>query len=308
MTPLRKALVDYLAVRRALGFRLDRPEKLLGQFLTYLESLGEDRVRTKTALDWATLPTNAHRSWLSYRLSVVRGFAGHLRGIDPATEVPPTELLPWRRCRATPYLYSEREVADLMSAAETFSTPHRVATYQTLIGLLAVTGMRVGEALGLNREDLDTTNGALTVYKGKSGKSRQLPLHPSTVRALRCYLSRDDRPPSAAHTQALLVSIAGTRLLYHNVQTAFHQLVELAHLKPRADRCRPRLHDLRHTFAVCTVLDGYCDGEDPGARLPLLATYLGHVDPGKTYWYLSAAPELLGLAGNRLQRYLGGDA
>jgi integrase len=293
-------------MRRALGYSLKRPEKLLAQFLTYLEDRGEARVRTETALAWARLPTGAHRSWGSYRLAAVRGFAAHLRAIDPATEVPPADLLPWHPRRATPYLYADEDIARVMAEAATLRTPHRVATYRTLIGLLAVTGMRVGEAIALDCGDFDARTGLLTVRKGKFGKSRELPVHPSTVDTLRDYLHRGDRPRSAASIPALLVSTAGTRLLYTNVQCTFHQLVCRAGLKPRSTSCRPRLHDLRHSFAVRTVLDGYHGDGDTGARLALLSTYLGHVDPGNTYWYLSAAPELLELAGGRLERYLGG--
>lgn len=306
MSPLREALVDYLAVRRALGYKLVRPEKLLAQFLTYLDGLGEKRLRTETALAWATLPTGGHRSWWSYRLSAVRGFAAHLRAIDPATEVPPADLLPWRPCRATPYLYSDEDITALIAAAATLRTPHRVATCRTLIGLLTVTGMRVGEAIGLDRDDFDSVGGLLIVRNGKFGKSRELPLHASAVNALRDYLRRRDRPRSAASTPAMLVSSAGTRLRYRNVQCTFHQLGCRAGLKPRSASCRPQLHSLRHSFAVRTVLDGYRDDGDTGSRLSLLSTYLGHVDPGKTYWYLSAAPELLELAGSRLERHLGG--
>lgn len=308
MSPLRQALADYLAVRRALGFKLVRAEKLLAQFLTYLEGLGEERLNTETALAWATLPTGIVRNWCAQRLSIVRGFAAHLRAIDPATEVPPANLLPGRLCRATPYLYSEEDVAALVAVARMLRTPHRVATYQTLIGLLAVTGMRVGEVIALDRGDFNAIDDLLIVRKGKFGKSRQLPLHPTAGTALRSYLCRSDRPASVASAPALLVSIAGTRLRYGNVQCTFHQLVRQAGLKPRSASCRPRLHDLRHSFAVHTVLDGYRGGGDPEARLPLLSTYLGHVDPGKTYWYLSAAPELLELAGDRLGRHLGGAA
>jgi len=308
MSQLRQALVDYLAVRRALGYKLERDEKLLAQFLTYLEDLGEEGLCTETALAWATLPKGAHRSWYSYRLSVIRGFAAHLSAINPATEVPPADLLPWRPCRATPYLYSEEDVAALIAATATLRTPHRAATYQTLIGLLVVTGMRVGEAIGLDHSDFDSINGLLIVRKTKFGKSRELPLHRSTVNALRHYLHRCDRPPSAVSTPALFVSNAGTRLVYRTVQWTFSKLVCQASLRPRSASCRPRLHNLRHSFAIHTVLDGYRDGGDPAARLLLLSNYLGHVDPGKTYWYLSAAPELLALAGSRLEQHLGGNS
>ncbi len=308
MNALRQALVDYLTMRRVLGYKLARAEKLLAQFLTYLEDRGENHLTTEAALAWATLPVGAHRSWISTRLSVVRRFAAHQRGIDPATEVPPADLLPGRTCRATPYLYSEEDLATLMTAATALRTSHRVATYRTLIALLAVTGMRVGEAIGLDRDDFDTISGLLTVRNGKFGKSRELPLHPSSVNALNHYLHRTDRPPWRRSTSALFVSTAGTRLLYTNVQNTFHRLVCCAGLTPRSASCRPRLHDIRHGFAIRTLLDAYRDGGDPGARLALLSTYLGHVDPGKTYWYLSAAPELLQLAGARLERHLGGGA
>jgi integrase len=168
--------------------------------------------------------------------------------------------------------------------------------------------MRVGEAIGLDRDDFDAIDGTLTIRNGKFGKSRKLPLHPSTVTALGEYLCRGDRPCRPSNTPALFISAAGTRLLYTNVQPTFHQLVRQAGLKPRSASCRPRLHDMRHGFAVSTILDSYRNGGDPGARLALLSTYLGHVDPGKTYWYLSASPELLQLAGGRLEHHLGGGA
>jgi integrase len=308
MIVLRQALDDYLRVRRALGYKLARSEKLLAQFLTFVEDRNEDHVTIDSAVAWASLPAGSHRSWMSTRLSIVRRFAIHLHGIEPANQVPPTDLLPGRNRRATPYLYSEADIAALISAAGTLRTAHRVATYRTLIGLLAVTGMRVGEAIGLDRTDLDVANGLLTIRNGKFGKSRELPLHPSTVAALCNYLDRDNRPHKAPNTPALLVSTIGTRLLYTNVQPTFHQLVRRAGLQPRSAMCRPRLHDLRHGFAVNTILDGYRGGGDPRARLALLSTYLGHVDPGKTYWYLSAAPELMILASERLERHLGGAA
>jgi integrase len=306
MSTLRKALADYLAVRRVLGYKLARTEKLLAQFLNYLEAHGESRLTIEAALAWATLPSGRDRGWMSKRLSVVRRFAVYLRGIDPATEVPPPDLLPGRTARATPYLYSEDDIAALMTAARALRTPHHVATCRTLIALLWVSGMRVGEAIGLDRDDFDASSGLLTVRNGKFGKSRSLPLHPTTVSALGNYLRRDDRP--SANTCALFVSTVGTRLHYACVQTIFHRLVHRARLTPRSAACRPRLHDLRHAFAVRTLLDAYREGGDPATRLTSLSTYLGHVDPGMTYWYLSAAPELLALAGERLERHLGGGA
>lgn len=308
MKPLPQALVEYLTVRRALGYKLKRAEQLLRQCVTYVEAHGETRLRLPTMLAWARLPGRDASGWAAYRLGMVRPFASYLHAIDPTNEVPASDVLPRRQMRATPYLYSDQDVQALIAAAATLRTSHRVATYQTLIGLLVVTGMRVGEALALNHDQLDVVEGVLTVRDTKFGKSRELPVHRSTVAALRAYLHREDRPRAARHTAAVLVSMAGTRLLYCNVHWTFHRLVHHAGLTPRSASCRPRIHDLRHRFAVRTLLDAYRSGADVQARVAVLSTYLGHVDPGQTYWYLSTAPELLHLAGDRLQCALGGDA
>jgi len=302
---LRQGLADYLALRRALGYRLARPEKLLGQFLGYLDDAGADTVTVAHALGWARLPAGGAVSWWAYRLSVVRGFATYLHTVNPATEVPPTDLLPSRRCRANPYLYSEHDIAALIGAAGSLRTPTRQATYQTLIGLLAVTGMRVGEAIGLDRGDIDLAGGLLVVRHAKFGKSRELVVHPSTVTALRGYLRRRDQIDPAPSTPAVFVSTAGTRLLYCNVASTWQRLVRQAGLIPCSASCRPRIHDLRHSFAVRAMLDAYAAGADGQKTLTLLSTYLGHVDPASTYWYLSAAPELLAVAGQRLEAHLG---
>lgn len=308
MNVLRQALADYLAVRRVLGYRLARAEKLLAQFLAFVEDRGEEHLTIETALAWATAPTGADPNWMSRRLSDVRRFAIHLRGIDPATQVPPADILPGRSRRATPYLYSTEEIATLMAVTTTLRGSHRKASYRTLIGLLAATGMRVGEAIGVNRDDFDAICGVLTIRNGKFGKSRELPLHPSTIAALGDYLRRADRPRQSPNVPALFLSPAGTRLLYTNVQNTFQRLVRRAGIKRRSAACRPRLHDLRHSFAVNTILDAYRVGDDPGARLAILSTYLGHINPVHTYWYLSASPELLMLAGDRLEHHLRGDA
>jgi len=278
MTPLRQALDDYLTMRRGLGYKLERAEKLLAQFLAYLDEVGADNVTVEHALAWARLPADSDPSWWSHRLSVVRGFAA--------------------------YLYTDAEIAALIAACTSLRFPLRVATYGTLIGLLAITGLRVGEAIRLDRGDLDLERGLLLVRDSKFGKSRELPLHATAVRALRTYLRRRQRLQPRPQAEALFVSLAGTRLRYSNVNWTFLRLVRRAGLKPRSATCRPRLHDLRHSFAVRTVLDAYRADSDVQARLPLLSTYLGHVDPAATYWYLSAAPELLALAGLRLERHL----
>ena len=244
-------------------------------------------------------------NWWAGRLTVVRRFAIYLHTLDPTTEMAPTDLLPLRSHRAVPYLYSDGDIVALMTAAEEIlRSPLRVLTYRTLIALLAVTGMRIGEAIRLNRHDLDFETGVLTVRLSKFGKSRELPLQTSTLDALHAYLAQRDQLLQRPTLPSLFISKAGTRLLYCNVHWTFLRLVRHVGLQPRSTACRPRLHDLCHSFAVRTVIDAYRAESDVGARLPLLSTYLGHVHPANTYWYLSAAPELLALAGKRLERSL----
>ncbi len=302
--PLRTELGDYLALRRALGYQLARPEKLLGQFLDHLQRSGQSRITVEAALDWARLPAGGTSNWWAYRLSAVRGFATYLHALDPVHEVPATELMPQRPLRASPYLYSELAIAALIDATSSLRTPLRRATFATLIGLLTVTGMRVGEAIALDRGDVDLAGGLLLVRNGKFGKSRELALHPSTVAALRRYQRLRCQVAPAIGTSALLVSAAGTLLIYCDVHHTFHRLVQLAGLTPRSGSCRPRIHDLRHSFTVTSMLDAYAAGQDGQARLTLLSTWLGHVHPGSTYWYLTASPELMAIAGQRLDAYL----
>lgn len=305
MSPLRDQLVDYLRIRRSLGYKLERAEKLLGQFLTYLEECGAETLTVAEALAWARLPGGSP-DWWAFRLSAVRGFAAYLHALDPAHEVPAADLLPRRPPRAVPYLYTDAEVEALIAATSGLRGRLRQATYRTLVGLLWVTGMRAGETIRLDRDDVDLARGVLTVRDSKFGKSRLLPLHRSTVTALRRYLRQRERHRAAEVSDAFFISPAGTRLLYCNLHATFRQLRSDAGLQARSARCRPRIHDLRHTFAVRTLLGWYRDGVDVQARLPLLSAYLGHAHPKDTYWYMSAAPELLTLAGERLERSLGG--
>lgn len=308
MSALRRDLDDYLVIRRALGFKLKRAGLLLGDFVAHLEANEADTITTDAALAWATLPPNGASNWGAQRLSVVRSFARHLHAIDPTHEVPPPGLLPGRSHRATPYLYADRDIAALMAAARGLRSPLRAATFETLVGLLAVTGLRIGEALRLDRDDVDLVDGVLGIRLSKFGKSREVPLHPSTVDALAAYTRERDRLCRRPVDRAFFVSTAGTRLLYCNAHLAWLDLVRRAGLQRRSATCRPRPHDLRHSFAVRTLLGWYPDGADVQARMPLLSTYLGHVHPGNTYWYLSAAPELLTLVVARLDATVGAPA
>jgi integrase/recombinase XerD len=210
MTGLEEHLVGYLAARRALGYKLARAEKLLAQFLRWLEDRGERTITIELALHWATLPPASDSNWHAYRLSVVRGFTAHLHALDPAHEVPPHDLRPQRPRRAVPYLYTDAEVLALMNAASVIATPHRAATLRMVIGLLAVTGMRVGEAIRLDLGDIDHDHAVLTIRDTKFGKSRELAVDQTTLLALQEYLDRRDRPVAAEPTAAVFTSATGT--------------------------------------------------------------------------------------------------
>ncbi len=299
MSALEQAVADYLAARRALGFKLQRHGRLLPQLVAYLQQAGASTLTTPLALAWAT-SREGHPDLWAVRLSVARGFARWLAALDPATEIPPADLLRRRRHRARPYLYTEAEIATLMTTTDMLRHPLRAATYRTLIGLLAVTGMRVGEAIGLDRHDLDWTAGCLIVREGKPGACRELPLHESTLDALAEYAHLRDRHWPHPKAPAFFVSTVGKRLLYENINWTFRRLLRQAGL-PAPGSPRPRIHDLRHGFAVNTVTDWYRAGVNVAARMPHLSAYLGHADPGGTYWYLTATPELLALAAARLE-------
>jgi integrase len=302
--PLRQALADYLALRRALGFKLDAVGRILGQFVDWLDEQDAPTPTIDHALTWANLPAGAAQSWRAIRLSAVRGFAIYLHSLDRAVPVPPTDLIRHGPDRATPYLYSPQQITDLLAAAGELRPPLRAATYQTLIGLLAVAGLRVGEAISLDTGDLDTGQELLTIRETKFGKTRQVPLHTSTIAAVNGYVGLRDRTRPSPICPALLVSITGTRLQHSTVGLTFGRLTRAAGITRRSAACRPRPHDLRHSFSVATVLDWYRNGTDVETMLPYLATYLGHGDPKHTYWYLSAAPELMALAAERLQTHL----
>lgn len=300
MTALRRALAAYLRTRRALGFKLKRDGELLPQFVAYLDERGASFVTTAAAIAWAAQPRDAAPAWWTKRLAVVRGFAKYLQTIEPRTELPSLDHLPHKRVRAAPYVYSAADITALLSATNTLRSALRATTYKTLLGLVAVTGMRVGEALALDERDVDRRRAVLVIRKTKFDKSREVPLHASTVEVLDRYRRDRDRLAPRRSSTSFFISTVGKRLIYNNVHETFLRLLYAAGLGQR--RPRPTIHDLRHTFAIQTVLDWYRDDVDVEARLPLLSTYLGHVGPSSTYWYLTAVPELLEVATVRLER------
>jgi integrase/recombinase XerD len=308
MSRVRGAVEDYLQMRRALGYKLESQGQLLFAFVAYLERAQAATVTIELAVAWATDPAGADPVWWAKRLSVARQFARYLQTIDPACEVPPARLLPYRTRRATPYPYTPQDIAAVMRATDALALPLQAITYRTLIGLLAVSGLRVGEAIGLDRDDIDDPDGLVRVINGKFGKSREVPLHASAMRALEAYRQRRDQLCPRPACEAFFLSTAGTRLHAANVRRVFTRLVRSIGLEPRSPRCRPQLHDLRHRLAVNTLLDWHRAGLDVQARLPWLATYMGHTEPANTFWYLTATPELLGLVAERLEPALEGIA
>ncbi len=304
MQDLLTLLDEYLATRRALGAGLADTERLLRSFLAFLGQHEAACITTQLALRWATGPSQAQPAWQARRLGVVRAFAHYASAADPCHEVPPAGVLTAQYRRATPYIYSDQEIAELIAAAQQLrgNTGLRACTYSTLLALLAVTGMRSSEPLRLDRNDVDLASGVLTVRTSKFGKSRCLPVHESTRQALADYAAQRDRLCPQPVDPAFFLSERGTRIVQNTLQQTFVQLSQQVGLRDRSDARGPRLHDLRHRFAIGTLLRWYREGLDVEQQTPRLATYLGHVHVSDTYWYLTATPELLQLAARRLDR------
>jgi integrase/recombinase XerD len=293
---LTQAVNDYMRLRRALGYQLRGYERYLADLVADIEHGDAETLTINAAVAWATKPTDVLPLQWKTRLGIARGFARYLQTLNPATEVPPSNLLAFRRSRPAPYLYSPAEIQALLDATDVL-TPLPTATYRTMVGLLTVTGIRVGEAIALDRCDVEAGECRVVIRDGKGG-GRRLPLHPSTAEALEGYSGVRHRLCPSPTTPAFFVSTAGTRLIYECFRRTFAKLRSTAKLDSR--RPLPRAHDLRHGFAVQTLLDWHRADLDVAARLPLLGAWMGHRHPASTYYYLQAAPELLALAAQRL--------
>ena len=303
MKPWEKALKDYLRIRRSLGFQLRTPEFLLRNFVTLLQAQGAAYITRELAVRWATQPAKVQPAFWAERLGIVRRFAIWHSAMDPRTEIPPAGLLPHRYRRKPPHIYSDEEIEKLLRGTQQLPSRKglRALTHTTLFGLLIATGMRVNEALGLDRPDVDLKLGILHIRRTKFGKSRYVPVHPSTVEALKKYAETRDRL-STTFTPAFFISERGRRITGSTAEYTFAKLCQRIGLRARAKgRGRgPRLMDMRHRFAVRTLINWYRSGVDVERELPKLSTYLGHVHVNHTYWYLEAVPELLQLATDRL--------
>jgi integrase/recombinase XerD len=306
MSAFAEHAADYLRLRQALGHHLADASRLLPRFVAYLDSVGAGAITVEVALAWVQRPdADPTSSVWSRRMTVVRGFARHMSGIDPATQVPPLGLVTFRRRWRPPFIYSADDVQALMAEVpRLIPTPLRAATFQTLIGLLAASGMRVGEAIRLDRADIDWAESVAVVRASKFGKSREVPLELSTMDALAAYAEIRDRFVPHPECSTVFVSRTGKRVIYSDFGAKFRQLLVASGVGADSP-VPPHIHDLRHSFTVHTLVRWHRAGEDVGALLPRLSTYLGHLEPGYTYWYLSAAPELLALAAGRLESATG---
>ena len=300
MAGMQAAAGEYLNLRRALGCQLRQPGQLLMDFAARLDQAGADHLRVTAALAWATEPEDAALYWHWYRLLAVRGFSRYLHALDCRNEIVPENALPHRYTRAVPYIFTTAEITALMRAAAELPRRLPAATYQALIGLLAVTGIRPGEAYALDREHVDLSAGTIIVARSKNGTSRQLPLHPSATQALARYASRRDELFPHPGQPSFLISVRGTRLHPNVADGVFRGLARSAGLHAPSPRTRPVLKSLRHTFAVMTMIGWYEAGADVDAQMPLLSSWLGHSGPQSTYWYISAVPELLALAAAKM--------
>jgi integrase len=299
---------EYLAYRRRLGFRL---RSVGDELLLFGRHLDSTRYRGPLTTDvverWARQAPNARPEYAAWRLGAVRMFGKYLAATDPRHQVPPAGVLGRTYRRAQPHIYSRAEIATLLDACRTIKPVNALPshTYRAFFGLLAATGMRCGEALGLRRQDVDLALGRLTILKGKPGRVRVVPLHESVVRELSDYAERRDREFShGPKSDAFFLSRRATALRYQSVTVTFRRLRRLLGW---SDSPLPRVHDLRHTFAVRTLVR-WCEvGHEVDAKILALTTYLGHVHVNSTYWYFSAVPELMAITGRRLAAYAGRD-
>ena len=313
MSMLREAVEQYVALRRSLGFELREPALILRNFVTFAESESASHITVDLVQRWVRLPSKAQPATWASRLGIVRRFAAWHRAMDPRTEVPPEGLIPYRYCRQSPYIYSDGEIKQIFETASQLPSRKglRSLTFSTFFGLLAVTGMRMSEALALDRGDVDLDEGVLTIRRTKFGKSRIVPVHASTRKALKSYAEQTARILPSVATTAFFVSERGTRITEWTARYTFAKISQKIGLRvPSKGHGRgPRLHDMRHRFAAKTLINWYRAGLDVEREIPKLSTYLGHRHVNDTYWYLEAVPELLKLATERVSSmYDGGES
>lgn len=303
MSKLHDYLAGYLELRHALGYKLRTHRSSLKNFVQFAYEKEATTITTQLALAWAMKPDDANPKWWAYKLHMVHHFALYVRVRDPATEVPPLTLLPYSQKRPTPYIYTDKEISRLIAAAKMLPSRKglRGSTYSTLFGLIWVTGLRISEALSLKVDDVNLSNQLLTIRNAKFGKFRLIPVHVSTANALARYARCRDKIFPDNQSPSFFLSTIGTRPTTAVAQLTFRHLCSEIGIRDTSHGKRPRIHDMRHSFAVKSLIDIYKRGSDVEQAVYALSVYMGHVGPSSTYWYFSAVPELLELARDRLE-------
>lgn len=304
MGSLRQAMEEYLAMRRGLGFKLQEAGLRLKDFVSFMEERRARRITSALALTWAQRPHDVQAVIWTQRLGVVRDFARYLSAFEPRTEVPPAGLLPHRYRRRAPYLYTDQEIQKILAATLDLYPPSGLSrwTYHTLIGLLSATGMRPGEALNLELQDIDLKECVLTVRGSKFGKSRWVVIHPTTRDALSRYLRRRQRCAAGRSKTHVFLTTQGTSLREGSAVHTFRRLTHKIGLCRSRTQRNPRLMDFRHRFALRALVRFYRSGRDPQRWFPVLSTHLGHAWTKETYWYIEQHPDLMRQAMKRLER------
>ena len=305
MSTLRALLEDYLATRRALGFKLVGDGTGLTAFVSHLEEAQVEFITNEAALNWARLPSSVQPVQWARRLGFVRSFARYCSAFDSRTQVPPTDLIQATRLRRTPHFFDDDIIERLLSAALELPPQDglRRWTFHCLFGLLSVSGLRIGEAIRLTLEDVDLQEAILTIRSTKFGKSRLVPMHPSTAEVVANYIQRRRSARAARATDPVFINDRYEPLSHDQSIDTFQRLLIKIGVTSQREGRRPHLHDLRHRFAMRTLSQWYKEGRDVERQLPVLSAYLGHTETRDTYWYLSAIPELMGLARERLERH-----
>jgi integrase len=303
--PYQRQAAEYLAMRRALGARMDYQGDLVLEFGRFLDRRSHrGPITTEIALLWSQAPKSKDPRQTARRLGAIRRFLMHRAGFDPRTEVPPVQLLGDGTRRKPPHIYTDDEICALLDACGRMwpgRGTFRLLAHRTVFALLFATGLRIAEALALDDADVDLDDAVVTVRHGKLGKSRLVPLHPTAVPPLRRYAEERDRV--ARPGPAFFRTQDHARLTYDAVSAVFELLRGRLGWTRQGRTGRPRIHDIRHTFAVSCLLRWYREGVHPDRRIAHLATYLGHVEVRDTYWYLSVVPELSAIAAERFERY-----
>lgn len=308
MTTLKLLINDYLCLRRSLGYKLIDTEYILKKFFLFLEQEHAVYINTEKLLQWIDISKSLSLSQKSYRYSIIRKFAQYAHAIDASHEVPQYRLISCKSKRISPHIYSDCEISNLLKACKNLSAGNglRRYTYFTIFGLLAITGMRISEATSLKRNDVDLTTGIITIRESKFSKSRCIPVHNTTIKFLSEYIRYRNKIYPKTEIDSFFLSDPGTVLTSAVLRVMFLRISHHIGFRKKNQKYGPRIHDLRHTFAVKTVIRWYKNGDNVDMKMPLLSTYLGHVKPSDTYWYLSSIPELVGLAAIKLEAFQGG--